>query len=101
MKRICLICITIFLTFCTTTLAGDVQNDSGSMFRDCRNCPDMVWLSGGTFIKGSPQDEEGRSEDSRNHDEDDMVGPGGSQVSVTVPPFALGVYEVTNKQFSG
>ena len=100
MKRICLICITIFLTVCTTTLAGDVQNDSGSMFRDCRNCPDMVWLSGGTFIKGSPQDEEGRSEDSRNHDEDDMVGPGGSQVSVTVPPFALGAYEVTNKQFS-
>ena len=50
-------------------------------------------------MKGSPQDEPGRSEDSRNHDEDDLPGPGGSQVEVSVPRFTLGAYEITNREF--
>lgn len=71
----------------------------GSTFRDCRTCPEMVVIPAGTFMKGSPQDEPGRSDDQRNHDEDDLEGPGGSQVEVSVPRFALGVFEITNREF--
>ena len=71
----------------------------GSTFRDCRACPEMVVIPAGTFMKGSPQDEPGRNDDRRNHDEDDLEGPGGSQVEVSVPRFALGVFEITNREF--
>lgn len=69
-------------------------------FRDCDDCPAMVIVPGGSYLKGSPQDEPGRSDDERNHDEDDQVGPGGAQVKVTVPAFALGTHEISNKEFS-
>ncbi|MYE13037.1 MAG: formylglycine-generating enzyme family protein [Gammaproteobacteria bacterium] len=68
-------------------------------FRDCSSCPEMVVVPAGDFLRGSPQDEPGRSLDSRNHDEDDLEGPGGKRVRVSVPAFALGVFEVTNGQF--
>ena len=69
-------------------------------FRDCSTCPEMIVVPAGSFLRGSPQDEPGRSLDSRNHDEDDLEGPGGKRVRVSVPGFALGVYEVTNAQFT-
>ena len=84
------------------TIASAQDHESltdGATFRDCRTCPAMVVIPAGTFMQGSPQDEPGRSEDSRNHDEDDLPGPGGSQVEVFVPRFALGVYEITNGEF--
>ena len=59
----------------------------------------MVVVPAGHFMRGSPQDEPGRDLDSRNHDEDDLEGPGGKRVQVSVPAFALGVFEVTNEQF--
>ncbi len=59
----------------------------------------MVVIPGGTFMKGSPQNEPGRFDDRRNHDEDDLEGPGGSQVEVSVPGFALGAFEITNGEF--
>lgn len=68
-------------------------------FRDCTDCPQMIEISAGAYMKGSPQDEPGRSEDARNHDEDDLPGPGGEQVHVRVPAFALGTHEVTNGEF--
>ena len=71
----------------------------GSTFRDCRTCPEMVVIPAGAFMKGSPQDEPGRSDDRRNQDEDDLEGPGGSQVEVSVSRFALGVFEITNGEF--
>lgn len=77
------------------------QTDSDTArFRDCSTCPEMVVVPGGHFMRGSPQDEPGRDLDSRNHDEDDLEGPGGKRVKVSVPAFALGVFEVTNDQFS-
>ena len=51
-------------------------------------------------MRGSPQDEPRRNLDSRNHDEDDLEGPGGKRERVSVSAFALGVYEVTNGQFA-
>ena len=82
-----------FLLFCSASFAE-------TPFRDCNACPEMVVLPGGTYLKGSPQDEPGRSADVRNHDEDDLAGPGGAQVSVTVAAFALGTHEITNREFS-
>ena len=85
-----------------TTVASAQDHESltpGSTFRDCRTCPEMVVIPAGTFMKGSPQDEPGRGDDRRNHDEDDLDGPGGSQVEVSVPRFALGVFEITNREF--
>jgi len=83
--------------------AGDVIAQTEHVperFRDCSTCPDMVVIPAGDFVRGSPQDEPGRSLDSRNHDEDDLEGPGGKRVKVSVPGFALGVFEVTNSQFA-
>ncbi|MEL7184949.1 MAG: SUMF1/EgtB/PvdO family nonheme iron enzyme [Pseudomonadota bacterium] len=60
----------------------------------------MTIVPGGKFLMGSPQDEPGRFDDSRNHDEDDTAGPGGSPVPVTVPTFAIGTYEVSNREFA-
>ena len=56
----------------------------GERFRDCPLCPEMVVVPAGTFLMGSPPDEEGRYDDE------------GPQHAVTIAqPFAVGVYEVT------
>ena len=47
----------------------------------------MVGLQGGTFLMGTPEDEEGRDEDER------------PQREVTVSPFYIGVHEVTYDEF--
>jgi formylglycine-generating enzyme required for sulfatase activity len=52
--------------------------------RDCVECPEMVVVPAGSFMRGSPEDEEGRW-----HAE-------GPQREVTIAePFAIGEYEVT------
>ena len=81
------------------TGAANAQTDP-ARFRDCSTCPEMVVVPAGDFMRGSPQDEPRRNLDSRNHDEDDLEGPGGKRERVSVPAFALGVYEVTNGQFA-
>ncbi len=35
----------------------------GTVFRDCKICPEMVVLAAGTFIMGTPDEEKGREED--------------------------------------
>ena len=53
-------------------------------FRDCPECPEMVVVSGGRYMMGSPEDEAGRG------------GDEGPRYRVTIPrPFAVGKYEVT------
>lgn len=66
-------------------LAGPVQ---AAPRADCRDCPPMVALQGGTFLLGSPPTEPAR----RNSE--------GPQKSVTVPPFAIGETEVTVRQYA-
>ncbi len=56
--------------------------------QDCDVCPELSRIYGGTFLMGSPEDEEGR---------DDDEGP---QRSVTVESFALGRTEVTFDQWA-
>ena len=56
-------------------------------FRDCENCPLMTPLAGGVFTMGSPATEPGHNA---------YEGP---QHEVTVKPFAIGVYELTNAEW--
>ena len=56
----------------------------GTRFRDCAECPELVVVSEGTYMMGSPSSEAGRDSDE------------GPVHRVTFErPFAVGVYEVT------
>lgn len=78
----------------STTRAPLVSNPSSlpdfALFRECESCPEMVVIPAGSFLMGSPAKEAGRVED-----EDDTSGPGGRQVNVRVPRFAISRFETT------
>lgn len=73
-----------------TVDAGGVKggDDTAVTFQDCETCPEMVAITGGSFLMGSPPDEEGR------------YAHEGPVRSVTLPSFALGRYEVTRGEFA-
>ena len=77
-----------------TTRAPVMSNPASlpdfALFRDCTDCPEMVVIPAGDFQMGSPANEPGRYED-----EDDTSGPGGRQVNVSVPRFAISRFETT------
>lgn len=56
-------------------------------FQECPECPKMVAVPGGKFVMGSPVTEHGRF---------DSEGP---QHVVTVKAFAIGKYDITNREF--
>ena len=56
----------------------------GQRFQDCSKCPVLTVVPAGSYIMGSPEDEEGRY-----HLEAPM-----HRVTIT-EPFAVGVFEVT------
>jgi formylglycine-generating enzyme required for sulfatase activity len=59
------------------------------VFKDCTDCPAMVVVPRGTFTMGSPENEEGRSDDE------------GPQHQVTISkPFAVGRFAVTRGEFA-
>ena len=59
------------------------------MFRDCDECPEMVVVPAGSFMMGSPADEEGWREDES------------PQHRVTIArPFAIGKFEITLGEFA-
>ncbi len=60
---------------------------AGDVFKDCAECPEMVAIPAGRFLMGSPPSEEGRSSDE------------GPQRWVDVPRFAMGKFEVTQRQW--
>ena len=63
---------------------AEARERPGRVFRDCPECPEMVVVSAGSFMMGSPSYEAER---------DDDEGP---RHRVTIPkPFAVGKYEVT------
>lgn len=67
---------------------------SGSSFRDCPGCPEMVWVVGGRFVMGVAPGEEEREqlgEPFRHRSQ--------PQREVTVRSFAAGKYEITRGQY--
>lgn len=56
--------------------------------KDCDECPELVSLPGGTFLRGA-------SDQDKNRLENEFP-----QSQVTVEPFAIGVHEVTVEEFS-
>jgi formylglycine-generating enzyme required for sulfatase activity len=60
---------------------------TGRLMKDCAECPELVIIPPGSFMMGSPQMEPDRDDDEY-------------QRSVTIPRgFAIGRYEVTNRQW--
>lgn len=70
-----------------TPVAAPTKPVAGNTFRDCDSCPLMVTLPGGVFTMGSPSSEAGHNA---------YEGP---QRDVTLKPFAIGVYELTNSEW--
>lgn len=67
---------------------GHMRLLPGRMFRDCPDCPEMIVIPAGSFLMGSPDDEEGRYKDE------------GPRHLVTIEkPFAIGKHEVTRREF--
>ena len=64
-----------------------VAPSQSGTYRDCEFCPLMTRAPGGTFLMGSPATEAGRNA---------YEGP---QREVTIKPFAIGVYEVTQGEW--
>ncbi|PBI99411.1 formylglycine-generating enzyme family protein [Pseudomonas sp. ACN5] len=61
----------------------------GKVFKDCRNCPEMVVLPAGTFTMGTPDDEVGREPDE------------GPMHEVTFDkPFAMSRYQITADEWN-
>ncbi|MDQ7248968.1 SUMF1/EgtB/PvdO family nonheme iron enzyme [Dongia sedimenti] len=56
--------------------------------KGCTNCPEMVAIKGGSFMMGSPDDEDDRK---------DFEGP---QKKISIKPFSMGKYSVTVGQFA-
>ena len=60
----------------------------GRRFRDCAECPEMVVVPSGSFTMGSPSSEDSRDNEGPHH-----------RVNIGYP-LAVGVYEVTRREFS-
>lgn len=89
--------LSLALLGCIAALSADAQQPlasvataaSGTAFRDCADCPEMVVVPPGSFTMGSPDSEEGRDKDE------------GPQRVVAIPSaFAVGRSEVTRAQFA-
>ena len=64
----------------------------GRRFRDCPECPEMVVVPAGSFMMGSPAEEEGGPRSDQRHERPQH------RVEFAAP-FAIGVFEVTYEQW--
>jgi formylglycine-generating enzyme required for sulfatase activity len=71
-----------------TAKSLDPAPAGGAGAKGCTNCPEMVALKGGSFMMGSPNDEDDRTE---------YEGP---QKKIAIKPFSIGKYDVTVAQFA-
>ena len=74
------------------------EHASGSVFRDCPDCPEMVVIPAGEFTMGSSASEKTWAE---NHGGSmEAVADEAPQHRVSLPSFALGKYDVTRGEYA-
>jgi len=71
---------------------------AGSVFRDCRACPEMVVLPAGSFTMGSSAEE--KSWAASHGGSRGAVADEAPQHQVSLPSFALGKYDVTRGEYA-
>src|SRR5215469_4138734 len=71
---------------------------AGTVFRDCRACPEMVVLPAGSFTMGSSAEE--KSWAASHGGSMYAVADEAPQHQVSLPSFALGKYDVTRGQYA-
>jgi formylglycine-generating enzyme required for sulfatase activity len=99
MKRL-LIILALAARFTTSShaTAQAAPRPAGTVFRDCRGCPEMVVLSAGTFSMGSSADE--KSWAASHGGSLQSVADEAPQHQVVLPSFALGKYDVTRGEYA-
>jgi formylglycine-generating enzyme required for sulfatase activity len=71
---------------------------SGSVFRDCPDCPEMVVVPAGSFTMGSSPEE--KSWAASHGGSMNAVADEAPQHQVSLPSFALGKYDVTRGEYA-
>jgi formylglycine-generating enzyme required for sulfatase activity len=83
MKSLVLLCSVACIVFSLGSAAAEPKKP-GTVFKDCKDCPEMVVLPAGSYVMGTPEDELGRQPDE------------GPQHTVTfAKPFAISRFQVT------
>lgn len=76
------------LLLCAYLASAEAQ-ESATTFKDCAECPEMIVISGGSFLMGTPEAAQTAFRASE-----------GPQHEVTLNPFALSKFEVTQAQWT-
>lgn len=83
-KPLTALALTAVCGACLPSLAHAAAPAAGKVFKDCKDCPEMVVLPAGTFTMGTPEDEVGREPDE------------GPMHEVTfAKPFAMSRFQIT------
>lgn len=92
------ITVAVFLALLTITSLAQTKDklshNPGQIFRDCKDCPEMVVIPAGNFMMGSSEGEKGRSS---NPDEAPVEGP---QRMVHVQQFAAGKVDISKAEWA-
>ena len=101
MRKLCII-LALACSFTTSThavaQARAAPRAAGTVFRDCRACPEMVVLPAGSFTMGSSAEEKSWA---ANHGASTKaVADEAPQHQVSLPSFALGKYDVTRGEYA-
>src|SRR5260370_39619952 len=78
--------------------ATAAPRSAGTVFRDCRACPEMVVLPAGSFTMGSSAEE--KSWAASHGSTLGSVADEAPQRQVSLPSFALGKYDVTRSEYA-
>jgi len=81
-----------------TGAAVTSERRSGSVFRDCADCPEMVFVPAGSFTMGSSTEEKAWA--ASHGGSAYAVSDEAPQHQVSLPSFALGQYDVTRGEYA-
>ena len=100
---VCVILILALACSFTTSTHASAQpkaapRAAGTIFRDCRACPEMVVLPAGSFTMGSSAEE--KSWAASHGGSMYAVADEAPQHQVALPSFALGKYDVTRGEYA-